>query len=161
MDKKFTTMKIKGSTIFVDSEWTGKILKELLSVENVSLDGKIFLGHFGQVFYKDIWFWFSVWEEDRTVEFDYIYEATPALRPSLKNKVAAKRFAQELNLRSPLKWDVSKNAFTHELRVSVRHKFSNKPVSDIITALIGFLDYVQSQKPLLDKFATERSNKHA
>lgn len=161
MDKKLTTRIIKGSTIFVDSEWAGNILKELLSVEGISLDGKTFVGRFGYVCYKDIWFWLRICGDDQIVEFDYIYESSPPLKPSIKNTVTAKRFAQELNLRSPLKWDVSKNAFTHELRLSVRHKLSDKSVSDIITTLIGFLDYVQSQKPLLDKFATERSNKHA
>ena len=36
MGEKLTTTKIKGSTIITDSEWAGNILKELLSIENVS-----------------------------------------------------------------------------------------------------------------------------
>lgn len=161
MNNSITTITVKGNTLVIHSEWTAEVLKELLSVEGISLDGKTFVGRFGYVCYKDIWFWLRICGDDQTVEFDYIYESSPPLKPSIKNKVAAKRFAQELNLHSPLKWDVSKNAFTHELRFSVHHKFSDKSVSDIILALIGFLDYVQSQKPSLDKFSTERSNKHA
>lgn len=161
MNNSITTITVKGNTLVIHSEWTAEVLKELLSVEGISLDGKTFVGRFGYVCYKDIWFWLRICGDDQTVEFDYIYESSPPLKPSIKNKVAANRFAQELNVHSPLKWGVSKNAFTHELRLSVRHKFSDKPVSDIIAALIGFLDYVQSQKPLLDKFATERSNKYA
>ena len=161
MNNSITTITVKGNTLVIHSEWTAEVLKELLSVEGISLDGKTFVGRFGYVCYKDIWFWLRICGDDQTVEFDYIYESSPPLKPSIKKKVAAKRFAQELNLHSPLKWDVSKNAFTHELRFSVYHKFSDKSVSDIILALIGFLDYVQLQKPLLDKFSTERSNKHA
>lgn len=161
MNNSITTITVKGNTLVIHSEWTAEVLKELLSVEGISLDGKTFVGRFGYVCYKDIWFWLRICGDDQTVEFDYIYESSPPLKPSIKNKVAAKRFAQELNVHSPLKWGVSKNAFTHELRLSVHHKFSDKPVSDIITALIGFFDYVQSQKPLLDKFATERSNNYA
>lgn len=161
MSKKMIATKIKGSTIITDSEWAGKVLKELLSMENVSLDGKTFLGHFGQVFYKDIWFWISMWDADRTVEFDYFYEASPALRASFKNLLAGKRLTQELNVNSPLKWNVSKNNFTHELRFGVHHKFSNKSVPDIIKELMGFLNYVESQKPHFEKFALERRNNHA
>lgn len=161
MGKNLTTMKIKGSTIITDSEWAGNILKELLSMEDVSLDGKTFLGHFGQVLYKDIWFWLSMWDSDRTVEFDYFYEASPVLRASFKNLMAGKRLAQELNINSPLKWNVSKNNFTHELRFGVHHKFSNKSVPDIIKELMGFLNYVESQKQHFEKFAHERRNNHA
>lgn len=161
MGKKLTTMQIKGSTIITDSEWAGNILKELLSVKNVSLDGKTFLGHFGQVLYKDIWFWLSMWDSDRTVEFDYFYEASPALRASFKNLMAGKRLVQELNVNSPLKWNVSKNNFTHELRFGVHHKFSNKSVPDMLKELMGFLNYVESQKQHFEKFAHERRNNHA
>lgn len=161
MGKNLTTMKIKGSTIITDSEWAGNILKELLSMEDVSLDGKTFLGHFGQVLYKDIWFWLSMWDSDRTVEFDYFYEASPVLRASFKNLMAGKRLAQELNINSPLKWNVSKNNFTHELRFGVHHKFSNKSVPDMIKELMGFLNYVESQKQHFEKFAHERRNNHA
>lgn len=161
MDSNMIKLDANGNTLIVHSEWAAEVLKKLLSVDGINLDGKAFVGRFGHVCYKDVWFWLRICGDDQTVEFDYIYESSPPLKPSIKNKVAAKRFAQELNVHSPLKWDVSNNAFTHELRFSVRHKFSNKSVSDIITTLIGFLDYVQSQKLLLDKFATERSNKHA
>lgn len=161
MDNSMTTMTVKGNTLMVHAEWTAEVLKELLSVEGISLDGKTFVGRFGYICYRGIWFWLRICGDDQTVEFDYIYESSPLLKPSLKNKLAAKRFAQELNLKSPLKWYVSKNAFTHELRFSLHHVFSDKNVHDIITKLIDFLDYLQSQKPLLDKFSTERNNKHA
>ena len=133
MDNSMTTLEVKGNTLIVDSDWTAEVLKKLLSVDGITLDSKAFVGRFGHVCYKDVWFWLYICGEDQTVAFDYIYEATLALRPSHKNKVAAKRFAQELNLKSPLKWDVSKNAFTHELRFSLHHEFSDKNVHDMIT----------------------------
>lgn len=161
MNNSMTTLEVKGNTLIVDSDWAAEVLKKLLLVDGITLDGKTFVGRFGQVCYKDIWFWLRICGDGRTVEFDYIYEASPPLNPSIKNKVAAKRFVQEINQRSPLKWTVSKNAFTHELRFSLHHEFSDKNVHDMITKLIDFLDYVQSQKPLLDKFSTKRNNKHA
>lgn len=110
MDNSMTALEVKGNTLIVDSDWTAEVLKKLLSVDGITLDGKVFVGRFGHVCYKDVWFWLRICGDDQTVEFDYIYESSPPLKPSLKNKAAAKRFAQELNLKSPLKWYVSKNA---------------------------------------------------